>query len=467
MLDEMTRKAILKLAEKGVSKRQIARLLKISRNSVKRVIGSKSPHVTAMVRQEKAEPYRDEILALYVQCQGNLTRVHEELLALGEIEISYPALTAFCRRHEIGTQPKQPVGQYPFEPAQEMQHDTSPHKAEIGGKLRKVQTASAVLCYSRMVFFQGYPRFRRFECKLFLTEALRYFQGATVTIMVDNTSVIILRGTGVDMVPTAEMEAFAEHYGTAFRAHAPGDANRSAHVERSFDHIERNFLAGRTFADWDDFNAQARAWCEAKNRSVKRHLKAAPIELYNLERARLRPLPLYIPDPYLIHHRTVDVHGYVAADTNRYSVPEDWIGRPVQVRETGREIVITQGRESVTHVRHPEPEGQWICLEEHRANRRRKKASDPPKELTTLIRRAPDLERYAKTLKQHTRRSYGFALRQILRMLDDYPREPLLNAVRSAEHYGLYDVDRLETMILQRIDRDYFPLENRTEDDDD
>ena len=146
-----------------------------------------------------------------------------------------------------------------------MQHDTSPHQAEIGGKVCKIQTASAVLCYSRMLFFQGYPRFRRFECKLFLTEALRYFQGAPERAMIDNTHVVILRGTGKDMVPTAEMEAFAERYGMLFHAHAVGDANRKGRVERPFHYIENNFLAGRTFVDWDDFNRHARAWCDASS----------------------------------------------------------------------------------------------------------------------------------------------------------------------------------------------------------
>jgi len=30
-----------------------------------------------------------------------------------------------------------------------------------------------------MMFFQCYPTFQRFDCKVFLTEALRYFGGAT------------------------------------------------------------------------------------------------------------------------------------------------------------------------------------------------------------------------------------------------------------------------------------------------
>jgi hypothetical protein len=38
-----------------------------------------------------------------------------------------------------------------------MQHDTSPHRARIGGVLTGVHSASLVLCYSRMIFFQHYP----------------------------------------------------------------------------------------------------------------------------------------------------------------------------------------------------------------------------------------------------------------------------------------------------------------------
>ena len=48
-------------------------------------------------------------------------------------------------------------------------------RSNSAGKKRKVQTASAVLCYSRMLFFQCYPTFQRFDCKVFLTDALPYF----------------------------------------------------------------------------------------------------------------------------------------------------------------------------------------------------------------------------------------------------------------------------------------------------
>jgi len=112
----------------------MARAMKVSRGAVRDVLRSATEIVPTLVRPEKATPYRDQILELYARCQGNLVRVHEELVASGA-HFSYQALTAFCRRQGIGHEPKEPVGEYHFRPGQEMQHDTSSHRAEIGGQL--------------------------------------------------------------------------------------------------------------------------------------------------------------------------------------------------------------------------------------------------------------------------------------------------------------------------------------------
>ena len=69
-------------------------------------------------------------------------------------------------------------------------------------------------------------------------------------------------------------------------------------------------------------------------------------------------------------------------------------------------------------------------------------------------------------LKQHSRKIVTLALRQLLRFVREYPREPLLGAVREAARYGLYDLDRLERMILRRVTREYFLLDTGREDDD-
>jgi hypothetical protein len=276
---------------------------------------------------------------------------------------------------------------------EEIQHDTSPHELELAGKRRKVQTASAVLCYSRMLFFQCYPTFQRFDCKVFLTEALRYFGGAAERVMIDNTHVAVLRGTRREMVPVPEREAFAERFGFRFEAHERGDANRSAPVERPFLFIERNYLAGRTFSSWEDLNQQARQWCDRVNSTYKKHIRAVPRELFAVERSRLKPLPAWIPEVYRLQQRMVDMEGYVAVHTNRYSVPLDWIGRRVEVREFKDKIEVQlDARRLVTHRRIAEAERQRVTLAEHRPPRgQRVPRPDPHPEESVILTAAPEL----------------------------------------------------------------------------
>jgi transposase len=460
MLEQSVRHAILELQRRGQSVRAIARTLQVSRAAVRDVLRRGSAEVPRLARPEKALDHRDDILRLLRECAGSFTRVHEELTTAG-LQLSYPAFTAFCRRHGIGQTPTQAAGHYDFAPGQEMPHDTSPHDVHLGGTVRRVQTASLVLGYSRMLFFQFYPQFRRFECKMFLTEALRYLDGACQICLIDNTHVVVLKGTGRDMIPVPEMAAFAERFGFTFVAHAVGDANRSGRVERMFRFIQRGFLPGRRFPDWAEANRQARAWCDRVNARPKRQLKATPRELFAVEHAALRRLPRWIPEPYLLHERLVDVEGYITLHTNRYSVPTAFIGRRLEVRETQDRVIISAGpREITTHAREVEPRSRYVFRAEHRPPRgqgwRHERAPFPEEQ--ALRRLLPESEAYLDALKRRGKLQTTLALRQLLRMAREYPREPLLAAIQTAAHYGLYDLGRLERMVLRGIATTYFQL---------
>lgn len=458
MLNQSTRESILQLHDKGYGTRRIARALGVSRGAVQEVLAEGSAEVPELSRAEKAEPYREQIVELLTRCKGNLVRVHEELVAAGAT-LSYQALTAYCRRRGIGHVPVRPAGQYHFLPGEEMQHDTSPHDVMIGGKSRRMQTASLVLCYSRMLFFQIYPRFTRFHCKVFLTEALRYFGGACGRCMIDNTHVVVLVGTGADMVPVPEMVAYGERLGGfVWVAHERGDANRSARVERPFDYIENNFLAGRDFTDGIHVNRDARAWCDKVNATTKRHLHASPRELFATEQAHLRPLPDFVPEVYQLHDRIVDSEGYVNIHRNRYSAPWRQIGRRLEVRELYERIELYDGpRRIAVHEKVPDRSDMIITLEEHR----------PPRSERVFARNALTVEErelagvgaemvaYMAMLKKRGRSLR--TLRKLLGMVRDYPREPLLSAIRIATHYGLDDMERLEKLVLRHIAGEFFP----------
>lgn len=459
MLDEATRTTILKLHEQGHGTRKIAHALDVARSTVRQVIDNGSATVPPLVRAELAEPWREQILDLYTRYQGHLGRVHEGLTQAGAA-VSYPALTAFCRKHGIGRAPPPPAGHYTYNQGQEMQHDTSPHYAQIGGVLTPVQTASLVLCYSRMIFFQHYPRFTRFECKAFLAQAIAYFTAGAATCMIDNTHVVVASGSGADMIPAPEMMAFAERYGFVFKAHEKGDANRSARVEAPFYRIQTGFLAGEKFTDWTDLNHRARETCEKWNSKFSNKLHASRRELFAAERPYLKPLPLYVPEVYQLYPRIVDAEGYVHVNRIRYCAPYRLIGRTLEVRETLERVDLYEGpRRVASHGRVYGPLDARVTDSAHRPPRGQGlgRRPQPAPEEIQMLQLEPRVASYLKALKQHIgdRRA---PLRRLLSMLEEYPREAFLSALTQAEHYRLLDLDRLEKMVLRQIADEYFVL---------
>jgi hypothetical protein len=215
------------------------------------------------------------------------------------------------------------------------------------------------------------------------------------------------------MVPVPEMEAFAQRFGFRFVAHEIGDANRSARVERPFSFIENNFLAGRTFTNWEDLNRQAREWCDRVNATYKKHIRAIPRELFAVERTHLKPLPVWIPEVYRLHARIVDVEGYVSVNSIRYSVPVAWIGRNVEVRETRNGIEIQlDARSIVRHTRAVGSEQQRVTLPEHRPPRGQglRRPQTHPEELA-IVQAVPEMGEYVAALKQKGRKVVALALR--------------------------------------------------------
>lgn len=233
MIPTADKETILALHKTGVSIRQISRLLRISRNTVRRVI--KGGHSSQPRRTSRYEDLLPLVQKHFHFCKGNAVRIQEFLIETYGVDIPYSSLTRLVRELELrGEKKKGRVGQYRFGPGKEAQHDTSPHRLVLGSKKITAQCASLTLGYCRKVFIQYYPRFTRFEAKVFFTEAFIYMDGACERCIIDNTSVIVAKGSGPDAVMAPEMKNFGEMFGTTFIAHAIGDSDRKAKVEKNF-----------------------------------------------------------------------------------------------------------------------------------------------------------------------------------------------------------------------------------------
>jgi hypothetical protein len=461
MISVQNKETILALYKAATGIRQISRLLNISRNTVRRVI--KGEHSSKIDRTTRYEYLLPLIREHFHFCKGNVVRIREFLNETYGHDIPYSTLTRLVREMQLKEgKKKRRAGEYHFDPGEETQHDTSPHRLKIGNKKLTAQCASLTMGYCKKVFIQYYPKFTRFEAKIFLTEAFIYMAGACQRCIIDNTSVIVAQGSGPDATIAPEMEIFGKIFDTTFIPHALGDSDRKAKVERNFRYVENNFLAGRTFADWRDLNAQATAWCDhTANTKPKRSLGwMSPDAVYIMEKPHLKALPSHIPPVYQTLQRVVDMSGFVTVDTNRYSVPERLCKEHVEVLKSFAHITIYHKNSKVAvHNRLIDKrDGKVIAPGHHLPRYNKKNSKNVLKEESILMDRSNTLDRYVAGIKKSCYGSGRRKLQKLLELQRTYPADAFEKAVETALHYGLYDLARLENMILSFVAGDFFNL---------
>ena len=378
----------------------MSRLLGLSRNTVRRIL--REPAVCAARVGALDEATQQRLKAVYERAKGNAVRMGQILAAEHDQWLPYSTLTRWVRQAELREPPKR-SGEYHFAPGQEMQHDTSPHRIEVAGKPLIAQCAGLTLAYSRRLFIQYYPTFKRFDAKHFLLQAAQFMDGTASRCVIDNTSVILAGGAGADAVIAPEMAAFARCLGFEFLAHRVNDPDRKGRIERPFAWVEKNFLPGRSFASFDDLN--------------------------------------------------------------RYSVPERLVGKTVTVYKHYATIEIHYRRMSVAS--HPRLIGMRDArhtLPGHHTVPQR--APRQPSLQAQLLRgEHAMLDAYVSALGAHLNGRGTRALNRLLQLKRSYPAQPFLAAVEQALKYGLFDLNRLETLVLRHVAGDFFALDDETQDD--
>jgi hypothetical protein len=215
-----------------------------------------------------------------------------------------------------------------------------------------------------------------------------------------------------------------------------------------------------------------RRWCDRINRKPKRTLgRARPIELFATESTALKRLPAHIPEVYLIHRRTVDESGLVNLHCNRYSSPLTLLERELTVHETQDKVRLYDGHRLVCE--HPRLEtgtDKRSVLPEHERERReqrwsgKKRALERP-QAKTLRSRSAELAAMVLAIEKRGRGlSTTRALQRLYRMWTQYPQDALDRALSIALAHGLFDLNRIETLVLRHVAGNFFRLPTDNED---
>jgi transposase len=463
MLELNKRKAVYALHQEGLSAREIARRLCVGRNTIRRIIARKGEGPSTSHRR-RIQLDEELLRSLFTQCAGRAQRVYEKLVEEHKFQVSYTSVTRLLRELHLRTPLKTRCHHVDDVPGAEMQHDTTVYQVPLGERREKVIASVLYLRYSKRRYLKFYRAFNRFRMKCFFHEALAFWGCSAKECIIDNTNLARLRGAGAQALMVPEMSGFARQYGFTFRCHALGHANRKAGEERSFYTVETNFLAGRTFQNMEDLNAQAFEWATVRmyHRPVGKS-RLIPVKAFEHECLHLSRVPAELCAPYLELARSVDQYGFVACEGNYYWVPGEE-RHPAKVLLYDRRLEIYSSRRLLASYPLPpewtknqsfSPPGQGQPL--HYPNNRKRPTQNEERQLRTLgvsVVAYLDLALSPKGAERHR------LVRMLFTLWRQTSPELFEKIVARALRFGVTDPQALDRIAILLLNQDGAPIPN-------
>jgi hypothetical protein len=178
------------------------------------------------------------------------------------------------------------------------------------------------------------------------------------------------------------------------------------------------------------------------------------MELFAEEQPLLRPPPRYPYDTARVLYKLCDMGGYVTWETNRYSLPYEYVTEILPVRITENELFIYKA--------------DLTCLARHPLlPRGAERTSDLPGHRPQGAAHGPDLDQLRRTfqdlgdsgaeylvaLEKRLSRSAGYHARKVLALREAYDTTELLKALGHALCFGALEHDSVERILHARSDR--------------
>jgi len=339
----------------GLPIKQIARMMKVSRNTVRAAVRSEGP------------PRYDRAAAGSV-ADGFEPRVRELLRAFPQMpptviaeRIGWPysvrALSGKVAEWRPAYLPPDPASRTAYAAGELAQCDFWFPDVQVPVGFGQVRTAKQLPV---LTMVSGYSRWAsallvpsRCAEDLFAgwwaeIEAL----GAVPKLLVWDGEGAVGRRRGGRIELTAQCQAFRGTLATRVYICQPGDPEAKGLVERFHDYLERSWLPGRTFASPADFNAQLAGWVAMVNTRFRRHLECAPSDRIAADKAAMTVLPPVAPVTGWRRTARLPRDHYIRLDSNDYSVDPVAVGRRIEVTAgPARVRVSCEGRIVADHER--------------------------------------------------------------------------------------------------------------------
>jgi transposase len=339
---------------KGKGFKTIARELKLSKNTVKKII--REDMTSFSYQREKAghrvlENYVVEITEKLEhdanepkRRKRTVKKIVEELRKLGYTG-SYDAVHEFVRGWHRDKKQWKTSAFVPleFSPGEAFQFDWSTEEILLAGVLTQIKVAQIRLCYSRYFLLIAYPN-EQLEMVLDAhNRAFAFFKGVCQKGIYDNMKTAVKTVlVGKEREWNPRFKEMCSHHLFEPVACTPAAGWEKGQVEHQVSTGRCNFFTPLVKVDTlDTVNGDLGAWCMhwAKNTAHPEQKDKTVFAVYEEERAFL--LSYRGPcDAYKLEHDVVSPYCFVNHATNFYSAECGYVGQAVELRIYAKEIVI-------------------------------------------------------------------------------------------------------------------------------
>ncbi|HTO60925.1 MAG TPA: IS21 family transposase [Bradyrhizobium sp.] len=351
---------------KGKTIKEIARDLKVSRNTVRKVLRSGE---TSFEYEREVQPRPklgrwttdlEQLLTANAvrpaREQLTLIRIFEELRGSGYYG-GYDAVRRYARRwaKQHGQATAAAYVPLSFAPGEAYQFDWSHEVVLLGGATVIVKAAHVRLCHSRMLFVRAYPRETQEMVFDAHDRAFALFKGTCRRGIYDNMKTAVETVfVGRDRQYNRRFLQMCSHHLVEPVACTPASGWEKGQVENQVGLVRERFFTPRLrFKNYDELNAWLLDKCIAYAKAHRHpELNDQTIwEVFEAERAKLVPYAGRF-DGFHAVPASVSKTCLVRFDNNKYSVAANAVGRPVEVHAYADRIVIRQdGRIVAEHPR--------------------------------------------------------------------------------------------------------------------
>jgi transposase len=333
----------------GVSIKEIARRLRLARNTVRAALRADAPPSRERgPRGSLVDAVEPQIRALLAEFPRMPATVIAERIGWTH---SLTILKDRVRQLRPLFLPPDPTDRIEYAPGELAQCDLwfPPVPIPVGAGRARVLPVLAMTCgYSRVTDAVMIPSRKAGDILAGMWEIIGGWGRCPRALVWDREAAI-----GASGRPSTEAAAFAGTLGVRIKLTPARDPESKGLVERRNGYFETSFLPGRSFVSPFDFNAQIEAWLSGTANA--RHLRSigtSPAARWATERAGMVELPPVAPMVGLTGRVRLSRDYYVRVDGNDYSVNPraigrfvDWIATPALVAVTcAEQIVATHER---------------------------------------------------------------------------------------------------------------------------